>query len=84
MWREGGEEGLLVGCFQGEVGGVGGGGEREVDAVCFERFEQERGAGERGGRGEVAGLESGLFGLEVGTWDGELGPSVEDFAGLLT
>ncbi len=62
--------------------GVRGGREGEVDVVRFEGFEQEGGAGEGGAGGEELGLQGGLFEVEVGAWDGELGPGVEDFAGL--
>lgn len=75
----------MVGCFQFEVSAVGGGGEGEVDlGGAAEGFEEEGDAGEGFGGGEVEGLEGGLFGEEEGAGDGELGPGVEDFGGLVS
>ena len=65
-----------------EVRSVGRGGESEVGAAVFEGLEEESGPGEGLRGGEVLALEGGLFGLEVGAGNGELGPGVEDFCCL--
>ena len=63
---------------------MGGGGEGEMEVwSAAEGFEEEGDAGEGFGGGEVEGLEGGLFGEEEGAGDGELGPGVEDFGGLV-
>lgn len=74
--------------FEAEVLGVRRGRERDVHwgrGVCGrgEVGEELEDAWEELGLGEGLLLEGGLLGLEFGYGDGELGPCVENFDGLV-
>lgn len=81
---EGVEQVALVRGLEGIVGGVGGGGQSEVDVAgaVLESLEQEGHAREGTRGGEVERLEGALFLVEEGAGHGEGGPGVEDGGGL--